>query len=168
MEASLELELSWNSSWTDLNHPRKHSQLWGQWLLAAGSYLYSIYEQGCALLFSTKNQTLICQISFVIELHLFSWPTLLRRKREPLTEFYWDKVWISLEASLHRLPFISSFGLLYYKWKFMKRSHVRKHQLTKLYWHGKVGMLQDQSQLSYSLLTLASWMVMPCSLLCQD
>lgn len=117
--------------------------------------------------FPIKNQTLIWQIAFVIgELHLFSWPTRLRRKREALTESYWDKVWISSEASsLHWFPFISIFGLLYYKWKFMKRSYVCKHCLTKLYWHGKVGMLQDQSQLSYSLLTLASWIVVPCSLL---
>lgn len=31
------------------------SQLWGQWLLAAGSCLYSICEQGCALLFSKQE-----------------------------------------------------------------------------------------------------------------
>lgn len=60
MKACLELGFSWNSSWTDLNHPRKAiwslpSQLWGQWLLAAGSCLYSICEQGWALLFSKQE-----------------------------------------------------------------------------------------------------------------
>lgn len=174
MKACLELGFSWNSSWTDLNHPRKQSGLClhscevnDSWLLAPVSTASVSRDVHCC--FPSKNQTLICHISFGIgELHLFSWPTLWRRKREALTESYWGKVWISSSeaSSLHWLPFISTFGLLYCKWKFMKRSHVCKHWLTKLYWHGKVGMLQDQCQLSYSLVPLASWIVIHCSLLC--